>query len=112
MPNTDQFGAPGVAERLCELVRDVRLRRAGNDAEGTMTVSIGVATVPPGDPASGFDGVERPLSAADTALYRAKDAGRNRVAVAARGPTPQPGAREERVGSGSPVLLVELRHEQ
>ncbi len=47
-----------------------------------MTVSIGVATAIPGDPADGLDGVERLLSAADTAMYQAKDDGRNRVAVA------------------------------
>jgi len=82
MPNTDQFGALRVAERLCGLVRDLRLPHAGNGAEGIMTVSIGGATAIPGDPADGLDGVERLLSAADTAMYQAKDDGRNRVAVA------------------------------
>jgi diguanylate cyclase (GGDEF)-like protein/PAS domain S-box-containing protein len=90
MPNTDQFGAQRVAERLCELVRDLRLPHAGNDAAGIVTVSIGVATAMPGDPAYGVDGIECLLSAADTALYRAKDAGRNRVAVAFRGALAQP----------------------
>jgi diguanylate cyclase (GGDEF)-like protein/PAS domain S-box-containing protein len=95
MPNTDPFGALGVAERLCELIRDLRLPHEGNDVEGIMTVSIGVATAMPGDPASGFAGIGCLLSAADTALYQAKHAGRNRVAVAARWPTPQLGAREK-----------------
>jgi hypothetical protein len=60
-----------------------------------MTVSIGVATAMPWDCAGGIDGVESLLLAADTALYRAKDGGRNQVAAAVRGALAQPGAREE-----------------
>jgi diguanylate cyclase (GGDEF)-like protein/PAS domain S-box-containing protein len=97
MPNTDHFGALSVAERVCQLVRDLRLPHAGNETEGVMTVSIGVATAMPGDPVSGLDSIETLLSAADAALYQAKSDGRNRVVVAARGTMPQPG--------GLPVIV-------
>jgi diguanylate cyclase (GGDEF)-like protein/PAS domain S-box-containing protein len=95
MPNTDRFGAQGVAERLCELVADLRIPHADSDAEGIVTVSIGVATAMPGDFDRGFDGAEALLSAADAALYEAKSGGRNRVVVAAPLSPPQPGACEE-----------------
>jgi diguanylate cyclase (GGDEF)-like protein/PAS domain S-box-containing protein len=92
MPDTDQFGALGVAERLCELVRKLRIPHADNDAEGIVTVSVGIATSLQGDRTPSFDGAEALLSAADAALYRAKSGGRNRVVVAAPGSTPRPGA--------------------
>jgi diguanylate cyclase (GGDEF)-like protein/PAS domain S-box-containing protein len=82
MPNTDRFGALGVAERLCELVSTLRIPHADNNAGGIVTVSVGVATAIPGDGASGFDSAQSLLSAADAALYQAKGGGRNRVVVA------------------------------
>jgi diguanylate cyclase (GGDEF)-like protein/PAS domain S-box-containing protein len=88
MPGTDRFGALGVAERLCELVRALCIPHPDNDSGGIVTVSVGVATAIPGDGASGFDGAQSLVSAADAALYQAKRGGRNRVAVAAGPPAP------------------------
>lgn len=44
---------------------------------GVLTISAGVAAYTPGDPTS----LEELLEQADAALYRAKSAGRNRVAL-------------------------------
>ena len=49
---------------------------AAGSVAPTVTVSVGVATLPPGE----SDGAAL-VAAADRALYAAKRAGRNRVAV-------------------------------
>lgn len=80
LPETDAPGARIVAERLRALVQAHRMPHAGNP-HGLVTVSIGVAqTLSFGnhDPA-------QLIAAADTALYAAKNLGRNRVWVAEQG---------------------------
>jgi diguanylate cyclase (GGDEF)-like protein len=72
LPETGQERARALAERLRGAVEG--LRDAGLCCP--MTVSIGVAGVLPGEVS-----VEAALSRADAALYEAKRAGRNRVAV-------------------------------
>lgn len=67
LPGCDLAGASGLAERL----------RTAVAAHGTLTVSVGVALV---DPAG--EGPEAAIVRADGALYAAKNAGRNRVAIA------------------------------
>ena len=71
LPAADHEGAAAVAERICRSV-EFACRRIGG-----LTVSIGVATVHPcvGDRPGGL------MALADQALYRAKRAGRNRVAL-------------------------------
>ena len=59
-----------------------RLRAAVNDADLGVTVSIGVAVPKEGEADTAL------LARADRALYRAKDAGRDGVAVADDGPLP------------------------
>ena len=49
-----------------------------------ITVSIGIGCVHPGD-----DAIDAVIARADRALYRAKEAGRNRVAVESV-PAPEP----------------------
>ena len=73
LPGSTQEQAMGVGERVCQRVRGADIVHAAS-AEGRMTVSIGVASLQPGD-----EDAEQMLRRADAALYRAKAAGRNRV---------------------------------
>jgi diguanylate cyclase (GGDEF)-like protein len=74
LPRTDAAGAYGIAERLRTSAG--RLSVAAADARINVTVSIGVAVLGQ----HGNDLFEL-LAAADAALYRAKDAGRDQVRV-------------------------------
>lgn len=69
LPHTASAEAEGLAERLRAHVSDTPL------AGLPITASFGVATCPPGEVSPPVALLER----ADAALYRAKDAGRNRV---------------------------------
>ncbi|GHC00088.1 GGDEF domain-containing protein [Thermomonas carbonis] len=73
LPGSTQEQAMRVGQRVCERVRGADIVHAAS-SEGRMTVSIGVASVLPGD-----EDAEQMLRRADAALYRAKAAGRNRV---------------------------------
>jgi len=71
-PDTQEAGAMALAEKLR---RDVARTPLANGLR--VTVSVGVAIAAPG-----CDGVDELVSRADTALYRAKAAGRDRAVVA------------------------------
>lgn len=73
MPETDAVVAAKVAERLRFAVENHGI--PGQDEELRVTISMGVATVPRGDIATPAELV----TAADQALYRAKENGRNRI---------------------------------
>lgn len=75
LPNTPKESALIVAERLCERIRHTKVFQ--NDAIGLphITASIGLASL-----AEGQDGLAV-IAAADAALYRAKERGRNQVAL-------------------------------
>ena len=79
LPGTAPDAAVRRAEAFCDAI--------GRRDDLPVTVSVGVATLP-------SDGVTRQelLDAADAALYRAKDAGRNRVCLAGAAPAgfPEP----------------------
>ena len=76
LPETGSEGALGVADRVRDRVRDfVFLAADGLDVR--LTVSVGVATLP--DAASSAEELVR---AADVAMYRVKETGKDGVAVA------------------------------
>ncbi|WP_323028602.1 sensor domain-containing diguanylate cyclase [Castellaniella defragrans] len=70
LPESDLAGAMGIAERLRAAMEDARML-----GDEVVTLSAGVAVWAGGD-------VEQTLKAADQALYRAKQGGRNRVEAA------------------------------
>jgi diguanylate cyclase (GGDEF)-like protein len=73
LPDTDREGAIKLAQRLRRTINEQMIA----DAKGQpiqVTASIGVATMSHAD-----RGIDHILSHADRALYRAKDAGKNRV---------------------------------
>jgi diguanylate cyclase (GGDEF)-like protein len=77
MPQTGLDGAKAQAERM---LRDIRqMNHEGMPPGSQVTVSIGVAVF---DPATMLD-CEALIRVADSALYEAKDAGKNRVVVGA-----------------------------
>jgi diguanylate cyclase (GGDEF)-like protein len=72
LPETGREGASVVAERLRQSLSDRRIR-IGEKAKVTVTASFGVAEHEEGQ------SVDALLRAADSALYRAKELGKNRV---------------------------------
>jgi diguanylate cyclase (GGDEF)-like protein len=80
LPNSDAKGAIKHAEILRKKVKRINFIHKGM-VVGNMAVSIGLATYP--DPISDPDSL---VAAADTALYEAKRAGRDRVCIASVAP--------------------------
>ena len=93
LPDTDNLGAAQIAEQIRAAVQALELRHVAS-AHHVLTISVGIAST-----ASHHFATYRALvNASDTALYEAKDAGRNRslsYPVAERAPSPgtitQPG---------------------
>ncbi|MGE8690023.1 MAG: diguanylate cyclase [Achromobacter sp.] len=77
LPDTRRQHAEAIAEGIRQAIAGLRVPHEDNGA-GIVTVSVGVATAIPlaEDTEAGL------IEAADAALYQAKEAGRNRVAVA------------------------------
>ncbi len=93
LPDTDGSGAAQIAEQIRSAVQALELRHVAS-AHHVLTVSIGIACTG----THAFGSYREFVNAADTALYEAKDAGRNRslsYPVAARAESPgmvtQPG---------------------
>lgn len=76
LPETGSEGALGVANRVRDRVREF-VFLAGDGLDVRLTVSVGVATLP--DAASSAEELVR---AADVAMYRVKESGKDGVAVA------------------------------
>ncbi|CAH1748954.1 Diguanylate cyclase [Thauera humireducens] len=79
LPDTDWQGTQQVAERVLDAVTALALPHTRSDVAGYVTVSIGGTSRIPSYGTAG----ETLLTEADAALYRAKEAGRNRVVMAA-----------------------------
>jgi diguanylate cyclase (GGDEF)-like protein len=77
LPNTSLPGALAIAERIREAVESTRTAIPQADRPLAVTISAGVATLPE----HGTTGDDL-LLAADKALFKAKEAGRNRIATA------------------------------
>jgi diguanylate cyclase (GGDEF)-like protein len=77
LPDQDPQNALTAADRLLQRVRDLGIEYEGSPT-GVLTLSAGVASVSPVDSSASFDGL---LARADYALYRAKEEGRDRVAL-------------------------------
>lgn len=75
MPNTDLRGAHKVAERIQQYVHGLAIPHESSEINGLVSISVGVSATVPAPQLS----AEQLLAAADSALYAAKHAGRNRV---------------------------------
>ena len=78
LPSTNAAEATQIAERLRLNVEALNLPHPASSVAASLTVSIGVATATQKQHCSS----EELVGAADQALYRAKNLGRNRVQVA------------------------------
>lgn len=79
LPGTDAAGAAEVAERLRAGVEGLAIPHAHSSTASVVTLSLGVAELAPD---AGEAGASQLLLRGDEALYKAKKAGRNRIAVA------------------------------
>lgn len=78
LPGSDIADAAALAERMRRHVADLQIPHAASRVTAGVTVSLGVASLKPADAGQPPDLV----AAADAALYRAKEQGRNCVALA------------------------------
>jgi two-component system chemotaxis family response regulator WspR len=78
LPETDAQGALAVAEKVLSNMAGLNIPHAASSIADRLTVSIGVATRCPTEGES----AEKLIGAADQALYRAKERGRNCIEVA------------------------------
>lgn len=76
LPDIDTGGAVAIAETIRTSILDLGIRHDASSF-GCLTASIGVTTCYP----ERDDSIQAALKLADDALYRAKEAGRNRVVV-------------------------------
>lgn len=76
LPDTDVSGAAAIAGRLLDAVRELRIPNTSSDVADYVTMSFGFAALVPAAGSSPDD----LIAAADAALYRAKDGGRDRCA--------------------------------
>jgi diguanylate cyclase (GGDEF)-like protein len=78
LSHTDAAGALKVAQAINKFVQNLAIPHASSPTADVVTISIGVATTQP----SGISNPATLIASADSALYVAKNNGRNRVEVA------------------------------
>lgn len=78
-PNTSVSGAAILAERIRENVQNTIFHSGNIDIK--ITISLGVSSLSPSTPVNGEATTSKLIEEADLALYKAKSAGRNKVAV-------------------------------
>ncbi|HKK15618.1 MAG TPA: diguanylate cyclase [Gammaproteobacteria bacterium] len=78
MPDTDQAGALQLAQQIQDGIEQLRIYHGKSTLASHVTVSIGVATLLP----TGKYNTREFINAADTALYAAKNEGRNMIKIA------------------------------
>ncbi len=83
IPNSDVVHARTAAERLCALVGTSPFYVGGDRQEVRVTVSVGVSLNDGRDAEDVMDDLGALVSAADVALYAAKNGGRNKVSLSA-----------------------------
>ncbi len=76
LPDTDETGATVIGERIRQAVQDLGLRHGRSEVASVVTISVGIAT----GTSDTLDAAAI-LKAADAALYKSKEGGRNRVMV-------------------------------
>jgi len=74
LPETNLAGAMSIAQRLCETIREVAIE--SRQGQVKVTASVGVAEL-----MEDYANLDVLLEYADAALYRAKQAGRNRISI-------------------------------
>ena len=79
LPDTDLHGAAQLAEQLRQAVQATPCEWQGQRIAFTVSIGVAASADTPADPSRTSEAL---LQAADQALYRAKDDGRNRVALA------------------------------
>ncbi|OHD80020.1 MAG: hypothetical protein A3J97_15365 [Spirochaetes bacterium RIFOXYC1_FULL_54_7] len=75
LPGTYAAGAQQVAKRIVQSIAELSISHAASDVAPVVTICVGVATLIP----SADDTPEKLVKHADACLYKAKQAGRNRV---------------------------------
>ncbi|AIE74247.1 MULTISPECIES: high salinity-induced biofilm formation responseregulaton Rre2 [unclassified Synechocystis] len=75
LPNTNQEDAMAIAQKMLQAIAGLEIPHQGSTISEYITISIGISTLVP----TAGDTVERIISEADQALYRAKSQGRNQA---------------------------------
>jgi diguanylate cyclase (GGDEF)-like protein len=75
LPDTNNEGALHIAKQFIESISELKIPHSHSSVDDHVTISIGVATITPSD----LFFKEQLIKAADSSLYKAKEAGRNKV---------------------------------